>query len=310
MTADQLRPGDPYEPSDGRSAECLPSGRRGGRRNGTGFEVLDTDPLAEAAAADLGVSPRPEMLRAPDIAVGPIPDEPGWATEAKPLAIEYADTGQDEAELHSKIDEFLAAGTRWIWVVRLQGERRVEVYEVSTSTRQKAQVRRAPARAGTQKTRRQRARVALPGEALVAPGVLKNPVLVDALYDREAAHEATLRNLLQRRGYENIEAVREEGRNEGHTRGLRTAVRDLCRCPASPCHPRARQPSRSWPDRSSPPCASSSSANDAGPDHVSGRPRWMSVHGSGQSDVWPRTARRLATPALTRLLMDAGPCPE
>ncbi|KYF53742.1 hypothetical protein BE08_09485 [Sorangium cellulosum] len=51
---------------------------------------------------------------------------------------------------------------------------------------------------------------------------------VEALYDREAAHEATLRNLLQRRGYEDIEAIREEGRKEGHTQGLRAAVRDLC----------------------------------------------------------------------------------
>ncbi|WP_437731800.1 Uma2 family endonuclease [Sorangium sp. So ce1335] len=251
VTADQLRPGDPYELSEGRLVECLPSGRRGGRRNGTGFGVLDSDPLAEAAAVDLGVSPRPEMLRAPDIAVGPIPDEPGWATEAPPLAVEYADTGQDEAELYSKIDELLAAGTRWIWVVRLQGARRVEVYEASTSARQNRQKtpgRRAQASAGAQKTRRLPARVAYPGEALVAPGVLKNPVLVEALYDREAAHEATLRNLLQRRGYEDIEAVREEGRkegrnegrkegrnegrkegrNEGHTQGLRIAVRDLC----------------------------------------------------------------------------------
>ncbi|WP_437645323.1 Uma2 family endonuclease [Sorangium sp. So ce362] len=224
MTADQLRPGDPYELSEGRLVECLPSGRRGGRSNGTGFEVLDSDPLAEAAAVDLGVSLRPEMLRAPDIAVGPIPDEPGWATEAPPLAVEYADTGQDEAELQSKIDELLAAGTRWIWVVRLQGTRRVELYEASGSAGQKAPARRARASVGAQKTRRLPARVAFPGEALVAPGVLKNPVLVEALYDREAAHEATLRNLLQRRGYADIEAVREEG----HTRGLRTAVRDLC----------------------------------------------------------------------------------
>ncbi|MGK4000280.1 Uma2 family endonuclease [Sorangium sp. So ce1024] len=238
VTADQLRPGDPYELSEGRLVECLPSGRRGGRRNGTGFEVLDTDPLAEAAAVDLGVSPQPEMLRAPDIAVGPIPDEPGWATEAPPLAVEYADTGQDEAELQCKIDELLAAGTRWIWVVRLQGARRVEVYEASA--RQKAPERRAQPSAGTQKARRLPARIALPGEELLAPGVLKNPVRVEALYDREAAHEAALRNLLQRRGYEDLEAVREEGRKEGkregrkegkregHTQGLRTAVRDLC----------------------------------------------------------------------------------
>ncbi|WP_437275911.1 Uma2 family endonuclease [Sorangium sp. So ce375] len=252
VTADQLRPGDPYELSEGRVVECLPSGRRGGRRNGTGFGVLDSDPLAEAAAVDLGVSPQPEMLRAPDIAVGPIPDEPGWATEAPPLAVEYADTGQDEVELQNKIDELLAAGTRWIWVVRLQGARRVEVYDASISARQKAPERRSQASARAQTPRRLPARVALPGEALLAPGVLKNPVLVEALYDREAAHEATLRNLLQRRGYEDIEAVREEGRKEGrnegrkagrnegrkegrnegrkegHIQGLRIAVRDLC----------------------------------------------------------------------------------
>jgi hypothetical protein len=90
----------------------LPSGRR----NGTGFDVLDSDPLAEAAAVDLGVSPQPGMLRVPGIAVGPIADEPGWATEAPPLAVAYADTSQDEVELQSKIDDLLAAGTRWVWV--------------------------------------------------------------------------------------------------------------------------------------------------------------------------------------------------
>src|SRR5690606_25923776 len=104
--------------------------------------------------------------------------------------------------------------------------------EASTSPRQKAPERRAQASAGVQKPRRLPARVALPGEELLAPGVLKNPVRVEALYDREAAHEATLRNLLQRRGYQDLEAVREEGRKEGnkegHTHGLRTAVRDLC----------------------------------------------------------------------------------
>ncbi|XYH92820.1 hypothetical protein ACMHYB_33745 [Sorangium sp. So ce1128] len=82
MTADQLRPGDPYELSEGRLVECLPTGRRGGRSNLVGGEVLDTDPAVEAAGVDVGVSPRPEMLRAPDIVVGNIPDEPGWATAA------------------------------------------------------------------------------------------------------------------------------------------------------------------------------------------------------------------------------------
>jgi len=35
---------------------------------------------------------------------------------------------------------------------------------------------------------------------------------VDALYDRDAAHRHTLRNLLQREGYEDLEAVKTIGR--------------------------------------------------------------------------------------------------
>jgi predicted transposase YdaD len=42
---------------------------------------------------------------------------------------------------------------------------------------------------------------------------------VEALYDREAGHRAVLRNLLQREGYEGIEAIREEGREAGREEG-------------------------------------------------------------------------------------------
>jgi hypothetical protein len=54
-----------------------------------------------------------------------------------------------------------------------------------------------------------------PGEELTAPGILQNPVPVDALYDRQAAHAVTLRNLLQRQGYRDLDEVRGEGRQEG-----------------------------------------------------------------------------------------------
>jgi hypothetical protein len=108
------------------------------------------------------------------------------------------DTGQDEAGLKKKIAELLAAGTTHIWVVRLTGPRRVEVHE--------------PGR---------KMRIYKPGDALVAPGILKNPVPVLALYDRDAAHEATLKNLLQRRGYESLDAVRAEGEIEGKLKGQR-----------------------------------------------------------------------------------------
>lgn len=51
-----------------------------------------------------------------------------------------------------------------------------------------------------------------PGTALTAPGVLQNPVPVEALWDRAAAHDLTLSNLLARAGYRSLDAVREEGR--------------------------------------------------------------------------------------------------
>lgn len=70
-------------------------------------------------------------------------------------------------------------------------------------------------------------RTVLPGQTLSAPGVLENEVPVEALYDRDAAHEVALRNLLQRRGYESIEALREAGREEGREAGELTAAREL-----------------------------------------------------------------------------------
>jgi flagellar biosynthesis/type III secretory pathway protein FliH len=43
---------------------------------------------------------------------------------------------------------------------------------------------------------------------------------VIALYDRDAAHEVALANLLQRKGYASLDAVREEGLEQGLERGL------------------------------------------------------------------------------------------
>jgi hypothetical protein len=143
----------------------------------------------ESAGVDTGFAPTQDTLRAPDVAVGNVPDEPGWVQGVPPLAVEYADTGQDEQDLTIKIDDLLAAGTQYLWVVRMTGPRRVEIHE-------KDQVMR----------------IAYPGEFLQAPGVLRNPVPVDALYDRQVANQVTFRNLLQRQGYESIDAILAEGR--------------------------------------------------------------------------------------------------
>lgn len=205
--AGQIRSGDPYEISEGRLVYCAPTGGSGSTGNQLGASVVGWDPAVKEVGVDTGYSPSPTTLRAPDVAVGNVPDRPGWVAGAPELAIEYADTGQDERDLKKKISELLAAGTRYLWVVRLVGPRRVEVHEP-----------------------RKKMRTALPGQELHAPGVLQNPVRVEALYDRDAAERATLTNLLQRRGYEDLDAVlargREEGLEEGREEGMLHAKRD------------------------------------------------------------------------------------
>ncbi len=207
--ADQLRAGDPYELSNGHPIRCLPTGSRGGKAASVGDGVLASDPAVRDVGVDIGFSPSPDILRAPDLSVGEMPDEPGWVQGAPPLAVEYADTGQDEAELQIKMQELFAAGTRHVWVVRMTGPRRVEVHQPG-----------------------QKVRILNPGEQLEAPGILANPVPVEALYDREAARRVIFRNLLQRQGYTSLDEIRSEarsegrfeGRSEGEIEGLRKAI--------------------------------------------------------------------------------------
>jgi hypothetical protein len=217
--ADQLRSGDPYELSNGHAILCLPTGGSGTGPNGMGYSVLSSDPAVKEAGVDTGYSPEPGTLRAPDVAVGNVPSTPGWIPGAPELAVEYADIGQDEAKLQEKIADLLAAGTKFLWIVRLTGPRRVEVHEHG-----------------------KKMRTVLPGGVLTAPGVLKNPVAIEALYDRDAAERATLTNLIQKRGFEDLDAVLVTGRAEGlaaavlavlEARGIRItkAARDrIARC--------------------------------------------------------------------------------
>lgn len=195
--AEQLKDGDRYELSRGHTIYCLPGSSRHASRSLTTGSMLDSDPDAEWAGVDAGYSPESKTLRAPDIAVGPVPhEETDWIRGVPPLAVEIADRRQDEDELEKKIQDLLSAGTQYIWVVRMLGPRRVEEYRPQQPLRTYSE-----------------------DEVLHAPGILRNPVPVRAFYERGVAHEATLRNLLQRHGYESLEAIRTEGRAEGHAEG-------------------------------------------------------------------------------------------
>ena len=128
MRADEIRDGDALELSGGYPIRCLPTGGRGSDAAATGAAVLKSDPQVDAAGVDTGFTPAPDTLRAPDVAVGNVPREPGWVRGVPPLAVEYADTGHDEADLEIKIRELLDAGTRLVWVVRAaSGDRRLAV---------------------------------------------------------------------------------------------------------------------------------------------------------------------------------------
>jgi hypothetical protein len=193
----QIREGDRYELSNGHAIQCAPGGPDHAATNLTGGAVLDTDPAVEWAGVDAGFAPAHNMLRAPDVSVTSPQKGSAWIQGVPPLAVEFAGAGQDEEKLEQKIVDLLAAGTLFVWVVRLVGPRRVEVHEPGKAMRT----------VGVDRD-------------LTAPGILKNPVPALALFDRDAAHEATLRNLLQRHGYNDLDAVRAEGVAQGMTQGM------------------------------------------------------------------------------------------
>lgn len=203
---EQLRPGDPYELSDGHAIVSEPSGRRHGRRHLLGGAALATDPAVDEVGVEVGHVLDEATLRAPDVSVGGVSDESGFAPSAPRLAVEYVERGGDDADLARKVVELLRAGTELVWVVRLSGDRRVEVH--------RAGVARVVKRAG---------------EMLEAPGILHNPVPVEALYDGSAARALMLRNLLQRAGVADLDAERAEGRAQGRVEGRLEHARDLLR---------------------------------------------------------------------------------
>ncbi len=68
--ADPIRSGDPYELSRGNPIHGAPTGGRGSGPNALGASVVGWDPAVDQVGVDTGYSPEPDMLRAPDVAVG------------------------------------------------------------------------------------------------------------------------------------------------------------------------------------------------------------------------------------------------
>jgi Putative restriction endonuclease len=211
---DELRDGDPYELSDGRLIYCPPATQRLGEMRTIAALVLGTDPAVQSMGINVGHALSEHTLRAPDLSVGDMSEcESGWAAKAPALGVEYASEGEDEADLQLKIKQLLAGGSRFVWVVRLVGPRRVEVYEPGRAVQTKRS-----------------------GERLEAPGIVKNAPLVESLYDDDEACKQALQNLLERKGYAGLDAVLAEGRAkalrggeaEGKAEGLRAAVLDVC----------------------------------------------------------------------------------
>nr|VFK55508.1 MAG: Endonuclease, Uma2 family (restriction endonuclease fold) [Candidatus Kentron sp. TC] len=198
FSADRIKDGDRYELSGGDRIYCAPASGCHAQHNAIGASLLDSDPAVEWSGVDAGFSSNANTMRTPDVSVAPPPSgKKGWIPGAPPLAVEYADKGQNEADLQIKIKELLAAGTRFVWVARLTGPQRVEVYAKGV------RMRRYSA-----------------SDTLEAPGILRNPIPVQALFDRKEAHRITLRNLLQWEGYENTpEAILQEGIQRGKAEG-------------------------------------------------------------------------------------------
>ena len=205
FTIDHVAEGSRYELYNGHPVYCAPAGGDHASATSATSLVLGTDPEVEEVGTDVGYSSGPRQLRAPDVAVGNVPNKPGWVSGAPRLAVEHASRGQDEEELMAKVGELLAAGTEQVWVVRLIGPRRVEVWLQDGSTA-----------------------LYLPGQHISAPGILRRPVPVAALFDPEMAREAAWLNMLARHGYSDLDEVRQEGhaigRQEGQVETLRATL--------------------------------------------------------------------------------------
>jgi Uma2 family endonuclease len=84
-------------------------------------------------------SQRPNLVRKPDISFvksGRLPNDqlpPGWIRVAPDLAIEVVSPNETAEEINAKIEDYLGAGVRLIWVIS-PATRTVHIYRLNGST--------------------------------------------------------------------------------------------------------------------------------------------------------------------------------
>jgi Uma2 family endonuclease len=141
LTAEELwrmpRDGRRYELVKGELVEMTPVGPRHGgiarRLGGKLGDFTDAHQLG-ATMVETGfcLECRPDTVRAPDVSFlsrerVPPEDHEGFVPGAPDLAVEIVSPGEQDADVQDKVMDYLAHGTRLVWLVRPQ-QRTVTVY--------------------------------------------------------------------------------------------------------------------------------------------------------------------------------------
>ncbi len=148
LTADDLwrmpRDGRRYELVKGELVEMTPVGPRHGaiaRRLGAKLgEFADAHQLGETMVeTGFCLERQPDTVRAPDVSFlskerVPPEDHEGYVPGAPDLAVEIVSPGDRDTDIQDKVMDYLAHGTRLVWVVRPR-QRTVTVYRPDGTVR-------------------------------------------------------------------------------------------------------------------------------------------------------------------------------
>ncbi len=148
LTAEDLwrmpRDGRRYQLVKGELVEMTPVGRRHGRialKLGSALgSYVDAQKLGETMVeTGFCLECQPDTVRAPDVSFLsterlPPEDHEGFVSGAPDLAVEIVSPGEKDSDVQDKVMDYLAHGTRLVWVVRPE-QRTVTVYRPDGTAR-------------------------------------------------------------------------------------------------------------------------------------------------------------------------------